>query len=676
MTSGNKTTKFIISLLIIAVIFPTVLFSRPKKTEATFGWISDFFAPLIHGTTAITAINTGTQTSISLKNLAKEILKEVARAVARRALAAMTQSTINWINSGFHGQPLFVENPKSFFKDIAKTEIKDIIDIVGYDRLRFPFGRATALNTIASYKRGFEQNAQYTLSNVIKDATLLDSYRNNFYVGGWNGFLINTQYPQNNYIGYQLLYNEELARRLDGTIQNTAATVATTLQQGMGFLSPEVCDTNPLYNNLQNQFNRPRWNQSEYDRNNWFPPNEDITSGEFQLYEEEYQQELQKAKAEWAKTNDCPGNLRATTPGSVVAASINKALGGPQDLAIGGVNYGNSLSAIFDALLNKFIGDGLSKLASTINSPTPNEDNWDFEGNTLGVADPSGVSTLSNWLDTPDEVIVLANFKKEVADGIENTQKELDLMDNKDGSTPGLTQVFTQIWQQTRALDQCVPGPDIYWQNRLTEEMDKNISIISGALGKGEDKEDTTGKVPLVIRELKYAVRFFGDWVEEKMITDLPGSVIYIDAVDELETLSPQANQLSAARREKIQTLSRLNSLEDALADFSGDPEPGSNEEKDLITLRKEYNAIKQNISTSLTISNRKSELDTAKERYFRLDSLTTKCTSERVAKGWNPNGGQDSQLQNGDSEIKLYCDAPVVGGYPHEMFQTPYVAG
>ncbi len=81
----------------------------------------------------------------------------------------------------------------------------------GYDPNRFPFGADFALNTINSYKSQLATNAQYTLSKAISDPVLLNNYRTNFNVGGWNGFLINTQYPQNNYIGFQLIATQELA---------------------------------------------------------------------------------------------------------------------------------------------------------------------------------------------------------------------------------------------------------------------------------------------------------------------------------------------------------------------------------------------------------------------------------------------------------------------------------
>ena len=134
-------------------------------------------------------------------------------------LQQMTKSVVNWINTGNWGNPLFVTNPQSFFKDIAKSEIKNIVSIFGYDSRRFPFGKDFALNLINSYKTQLATNAEYTLNKAITDPVLLRAYQNDFNVGGWNGFLVNTQYPQNNYIGFNMIATEQIARKLEGTAQ-------------------------------------------------------------------------------------------------------------------------------------------------------------------------------------------------------------------------------------------------------------------------------------------------------------------------------------------------------------------------------------------------------------------------------------------------------------------------
>ncbi len=233
-----KVKNTISGLLIIAILAPSFLmFSTPKKVEASgfpvvdaVGNVLSHIGNLFAGTTAA---GTTTTAAINVKKVLQDIANELLKVVAKRALANITKSTVNWINSGFHGAPLFVENPDSFFKDIAKSEIKNLISVIGYDPIRFPFGKQQSLSIINTYKSQLETNAAYSLSEVTKDPLLNYNYRVNFGTGGWNGFLLNTQYPQNNPFGFQIVTTKELAINLQGTQQNAAQKINTTLQQGM-----------------------------------------------------------------------------------------------------------------------------------------------------------------------------------------------------------------------------------------------------------------------------------------------------------------------------------------------------------------------------------------------------------------------------------------------------------
>lgn len=373
----NKTTKLISLFIIIAILMPAVFFSAPKKAEATLPTVdwSNIFQSII------TASSTTVSSTTGVKTLIIEVLKQILMAMARKMLDQITQNTVNWINSGFHGNPLYIENTDSFFKDIVKYEVKNVMNMYGYDPAKFPFGKDFALNILNSYQNQTEINAQYTLSKVITDQNSLDNYRNNFSVGGWNGFLINTQYPQNNYIGFNMMASEELARRIANPVQNKIQQTQNTLQQGMGFLSPQTCPTNPNYNNGKNEFQQPEFNMAEYVKNNPPPAPEDTAGQSSTTYAgggttttslspmDEWTKNLNNAKTVWGINNTCKkpdgtSGLVATTPGSVVANQITGAMGSKGRQGELAAALGNPLSAIFDALINKFMSVGLNALTS------------------------------------------------------------------------------------------------------------------------------------------------------------------------------------------------------------------------------------------------------------------------------------------------------------------------
>ena len=713
MRAKNKTIKFISIFLLIAILVPAVLFSRPEQAEAFWwsSWVSDVETGATAITTGTSAVANTTSTVIAVKNVAKEIGKQILMHIASKLLQDMTKSTINWINTGYYNNPLFLENPDSFFRDIAKYEIRNIVDAFGYDLARFPFGKDFALNTINSYKRQLADNAQYSLSKVITDPILLKKYQTDFNVGGWNGFLINTQYPQNNYLGFQMIATEELGRKLQGLTQTAGQKIQTTLAQSQGFLSPQTCPSNPKYNNTKNQFLQPKWNEADYERTQ--PPPDCFNDPKYvddtdsQLCEAdiiEWQAFRDSAKAEWTKDNTCPGGLVTTTPGSVVGNKIMTALGSGQRLTELGATMGNSISALVDALLNKFIGKGLNSLTSRTNPPTSTEDDWSYDGQTLGS--PAGPN--ATWDAGPDQEIILSGFKKQingydigtcsdiqnspdqkdvpeaqcddekgswvktdhVPGDIENTEAELQLISNDDPDKPGVTQMFGSIWPKTRELDMCVPGPDILWQARADSEMQRNSNLLSEKINDDDPKKATSATIAL--KDLKFAVNFFKDWINNKMMTTLPKSVIYMDAVDEIETLYQESDELIDARRLKTQAVSRLEAIKSGLDSIAEQPEPGSGEEKVLIKLKQQYDATRDTISNTATINNRKNQLNIAIDKYKKLNELIPECQQQRTEKGWTNPGGRKSTYLDKGTEQNLFCDFPIKGGYSHNSFIGP----
>ena len=455
MKKKNKVVKFISSLVLILIIVPFFLFSKPKQVQAFLGFGDIVTDPIteIETTSAdlsdvtiatqttanlpLTSVNTG----LHIKDFAEYILRQVITSIEHKLLQQLTQGTVNWINSGFSGSPLFVQNPGSFFGDIAKYEVKNTIDMIGYDTVGFPFGKATALNIINQYKATSQNDMQYSLSRVINDPVFLNNYRNNFSTGGWNGFLINTQYPQNNYIGFQMLTTDQLARQLQGTSQNAAQKVATTLSQGNGFLAPQSCASNPSYNNGVNEFKHPSFDSSAvpYNVPDCIPPPSGASSvcvNQAAITEEEknnitpekciynlnvsgttdtgcinqteitaaldaYNNAYNTAKTAWDKTNSCPGGLSATTPGSVVANQITTALGSTFRQSELGAAMGNSIGAVLDALMNHFLQEGLNGLSKVVQS-APSVDNWSYGGQTL----TGTTTTTSQALNIPTSVSV------------------------------------------------------------------------------------------------------------------------------------------------------------------------------------------------------------------------------------------------------------------------------
>ncbi len=358
-----RVEKFIAGLMICAILTPVfATFMAPRQVEAQY----------------VDPFNAGAW----IKDLINQTFKQIKMHVGRILLNRLNQSVTKWIASGFHGNPFYLENSKSFFKDIVKYEVKNIVDTYAYNRDKFPFGRSFALNTISAYQRNLEDNTAYTLSRVINDPVFLENYRNDFNVGGWDGFFINTQYPQNNYIGFQMLATEELARKLDGTAQTAAQKVNTILEQSGGFLAPQVCaDPGTKYNNGKNEFLQPRFDMAKFERDNPYNCDSSDSLG-FAICNDQWNAKLEKEKADWAKDNTCK-NLVTTTPGSVVANQIETTLQSKIRQTELAAAMGNALATGFGLLLDSLLQKGLTKLGGVLDS-TAGTDTVNLRPNAVG----------------------------------------------------------------------------------------------------------------------------------------------------------------------------------------------------------------------------------------------------------------------------------------------------
>ena len=757
---NKKFQKFISGILIVSIMFMT-FFLPPKKATAVIGFLDIDISSLpsilssivqnlaIAAEYALDKIGTAadvTSATFAAKSWYDKIYTVVLQAVARKALQEITKSTVNWINSGFHGSPLFIENPSSFFEDVAKTEVKTIIDRYGYDFNRFPYGKDFALGVINSYKSQIDANSAYSLSKAVSDPIYLENYRSNFSVGGWNGFLLNTQYPQNNYVGFQILATDDLARELQGIVQAPAEKVQTLLEQGQGFLSPQTCPSNSGLSakSSSNPYNPPMFNEAEYRKTHPFnppslkpPPGSTSGATKEQLnayndYVNNWNILKNQAKRDFDVDNSCPNGWVNTTPGSVVAGQITKALGVSQDQASLGAALGNSLSAIFDALLNKFLDEGLNALASKSNNP-PAEDTWTYGGQSL---DGNGNADGSDPFAGYDEVVVLEDFKMLLegrtiltlntgeakpdgtgsAEGgeiitllgnqtakfpgyasvvykpgdIENTEKEIRLMDNTDPTNPGIIQLLKLIPLKAKTLDQCLPGPDKGWETRFNTEVDLNVAKFGKKSGQAQDDPDPLKQrgADQGIKELKFAVSAFKEWLNDQIMFTLPGSVSYVDALKDLDTQFQDSAEITEKSRLKKQTLARLSAIDAALnAITSLDPitnEPTkSGDQRLVIELKKRHTAIAKNISYEENTHETLNQLNTLKDKLFKLESRTVdpvtgvttlkglipQCLAERTAAGWGPvdtTGKGKSLFNESVTERQKFCDIPIVSGRSH----------
>ncbi|MDR3558643.1 MAG: hypothetical protein P4L61_03860 [Candidatus Pacebacteria bacterium] len=369
--------------LILALVIVAGLCAPTKKAHALFGEGDTVSDPLTEVETTLSAISNSlsaayadissyAEDSIWLKDY---VLDPLAWAVAKSLLQDITDQTVNWINTGFNGNPLYVTNPTSLFNNIANQATYSFISDQGplsslcspislNVRLAVALSQAgssggNSSSTSNGSSGGSGSNSPYacTLSTVINNvqgATINGFEAGDFSQGGWPAFAALAE-PQNNFYGAYT----EAEDALSSDIEQRAAEQNNQLNRGQGFLSYTTCTDDPTLT-VDDAIDDPT---IQYDSAT-----------------DEYE--------------DC----QISTPGSTIKASLDKALGSSQDSLVQASMLDEVIGALASKLVNQVLGTGgLSGVTQSQNGNTAYLSQVESETST---ANSSTVSNLTSSLTT------------------------------------------------------------------------------------------------------------------------------------------------------------------------------------------------------------------------------------------------------------------------------------
>ncbi|HUD02863.1 MAG TPA: hypothetical protein VMR46_02475 [Candidatus Paceibacterota bacterium] len=239
--------------------------------------------------------------------------------LAKIALQQITASVVNWINSGFKGQPSFVTNYQQFFDNVANLAAGQFIQGAGLSFLCSPFKAQIKIAVAQSYANRGAQSC--TLTSVINN---INSFMNgNFSQGGWPGLISYTTTPTNNPYGAYAYAQIGLVTAQNNAVANAKSNISPT-----GFL-----------------------NMVQQSCSGVTSVSSSVTAG----------QNSQAAQV------SCPSGCtcKTTTPGSVIEASLNKTLGSGVDQLGLASDLDQIINALTTQLLTQALQGGLSNLSGT-----------------------------------------------------------------------------------------------------------------------------------------------------------------------------------------------------------------------------------------------------------------------------------------------------------------------
>ncbi|MEK7079776.1 MAG: hypothetical protein AAB901_00620 [Patescibacteria group bacterium] len=297
------TKRLLTLVLLVAIVAPGAAALAPRPAHAVFGIGDIVLDPTNLIQTTATAI-----ASVGL-NTKEFVLDPIAWIVAKAAIASLTKSTVNWINSGFQGSPAFVTDLRANLLKVSDAVAGQFFDELAGNIINSPYGDeiATAVRTgyyLSTGGQFYVQNP-FTLDQYSSDPTAF--LNGDFSQGGFSAFFSTIVNQQNNPYGAYQLAAGELDRRLA-----TAGTRRVTeLNWGQGFMGFRDCT-------------------------------DDIDGSD---------------AVALAETDTC---LQETikTPGTVIAARLNQSLGASQDSLVTADEIDEVLGALFTQLTTKVLGSG------------------------------------------------------------------------------------------------------------------------------------------------------------------------------------------------------------------------------------------------------------------------------------------------------------------------------
>ena len=245
----DKNKKVISFVLVLFFVVSSTIFLSPKQADAIVpgpATCTGFFGGAVgtEGSKASVGVSNVPvrdlasfldqiqDTATSLATLQKEcIWDNIAVILSKTLIKQLTSSVVSWVNSGFNGNPSFIQNPDKFLQDIGDEAASGFIEDVA-PFLCEPFRLNIQLALRANYQSTIRNRVSCTLTDVIGNTE--DFLNGSFNAGGgWDKWLEITQNPQNNIYGSFI----EANRGLESQVSTQVNTQQTDLDRGNGFLS-------------------------------------------------------------------------------------------------------------------------------------------------------------------------------------------------------------------------------------------------------------------------------------------------------------------------------------------------------------------------------------------------------------------------------------------------------
>ncbi len=391
-------------------------------------------------------------TDKAAQNLAKEVkekqeqlrMKEycydrIAYTVSQAALSQLSNKTLNWVNTGFGGNPFYVRDIDSFLTSIKNEQVRDYLRIA--ENINSGDGSAVGNNVTNKIIEMVTGRQTPSTGPKTSNEIRYDNFTKDFSSGGWDAWYRMTQLGENP-IGEVLSVSQQLGKNIGFRQEKTEQELA----QGNGFLNQKIC--------------------AEYEQ---ISPDDDEETT--------------------VKKTNADGSVKClkyetVTPGSLIAKQVEQITGTTVKQLEAADEINEVLSKFFSGLINNLFNKGLQSLGTASNQDFGSFGNNDLTGfggtgsnlvyDSLGQpVNGTGTSVLpvydssASGYDTGDFNI---SNPKHIAQVIK-IQK--DFLSQTLDSQASARKILPNLGR----LDYCLPGPNLSW----SEGIQQNIPVSQTA---------------------------------------------------------------------------------------------------------------------------------------------------------------------------------------------------
>ncbi|MCX6786971.1 MAG: hypothetical protein NTY93_00360, partial [Candidatus Kaiserbacteria bacterium] len=550
----------------ITLIAPSTFLAVPQRAHAFWG-VGDFtFDPYNFVKNTITSIASVTNSTATVAMQINDyVLQPLAFALSGRLMQAMTSSVLKFVNGETNGtgSPQFVQNLQGHKQSVGDTQALAFLVQFGRNS-NSPFARAIS----SSLRTNYLQNTSQAGFWAANRCTLSQSSPNvnRFLAGDWSQggagawFALTTQDQNNPYTLYQ---NSQ--SKLNSMVDNAVTARLTELNWGQGFLSwcgsndtaPAVTDTAAVKGTGALGSSCPNGDS-------------DCASGVCGAG-------AQCAAADTTSTgtssgdpctnkDGTPGTIK--TPGSVIAASLNKTLGGTQDKLAA---MGSTAKEINGIMKNIGTIANVANFASQLLGGSGS-------GGLIGISQPSSASggvRLIDQLDTSGFLGVSASdislgattetaatLSSAIADFTTRVEQYRSAWNTISGKAGAASVSVTAL--ESYCTDEGLKAQNVLDGNPVTGLTDylnvpKSVftSFLSESTGLAEAAHDilTSDIAPVFvqIREASTTIEAATAMIQKvqaESASPATDTSSYVSDVLTLKTMSPTAEDVSSAQRD------------------------------------------------------------------------------------------------------------------------------